>query len=389
LESVSESFSESTETTVKVVSFMKSSMTKITETYEAFSSMGEEKLSVNLISNILAAMDEEFDSDTVIERAALYSSTIETITTIFESAFSSSTTNWFEMFSSSSSTISKSYSSVSSTFRKEAGTMVVKIISAIKDEYESDSSISSSGSLISKIVTEIETIISASTILTDEESFNAGMLIVEVTKGITESIMKSTTSADSGRVMVSSMESLNIDITMSEESVSSANRVDQVSLFKKVSTVIMEQFEESSTVSPSTLMLEVSKTINKELGSTVASETETIKLYGNNLKAIFSVYKDLSSLTEKEEKEAKSIIRTIMVFSNVISSSVDAGEIVVTTITALVAFNEGSTFKTPEVKTTMGVVETVLKDLFGNDYPDTEEGRVVSKTVKRALKRIL
>merc|ERR1719445_1394856 len=142
------------------------------------------------------------------------------------------------------------------------------------------------------------------------------------------------------------MESLNMDITNSEESAASANKVDQVSLFKKVATVIMEQFDKSSTVSPSTLMLEVSKTINKELGSTVASETETIKLYGNNLKAIFSVYKDLTSLTEKEEKEAKSIIRTIMVFSNVISSSVDAGEIVVATITALVAFNEGSTFKT-------------------------------------------
>merc|ERR1712105_371892 len=95
----------------------------------------------------------------------------------------------------------------------------------------------------------------------------------------------------------------------------------------------------------------------------------------------------LSSLTEKEEKEAKSIIRVIMVFSNTISSSVDAGSIVVATITALVAFNEGNSFKTPDIKTTMDVVETV-KDKFVNDYPDSDEGRVVFKTVKRALKRI-
>jgi hypothetical protein len=368
---------------------MKVSMTKITETYEAFSK--EEELSVNLINNILSAMDEELDSDAVIERAALYSSTIETISTTFESAFSSSTTDWIEMFSSSSSAVSKAYSSVSSTFRKEAGTLVVKIISVIKEEYESSSSSSpyDSGSLISKIVTEIETILSSSTILTDSSSFSAGMLIVDVTKGITESIMKSTTTADSGRVMVASMESLNTDIAKSEESSTSADKVDQAGLFTKVATVIMEQFDKSSSVSPSTLMLEVSKTVNEELGSTVSEETETIKLYGNNLKAIFSIFKDLSSLTEKEEKEAKSIIRTIMVFSNTISSSVDAGDIVVATVTALVAFSEGSAFKTPGVQTTMDVLTVVLKENIDNSYPSSGEGKLVLKSVRRALKKIL
>merc|ERR1712106_618167 len=169
LTSVSETFTASTETTVKVVSFMSATMTKIQETYEAFTE--EADLSVNLINNVLTVMDEELDSDEIIERATLYSSTIGTISTTFESAFSTSTTNWLGMFASSASSISKSYSSVASSFRKEAGTMVVKIVSVIQEEYDSASSSSSSsfyesGSLISKIVTEIETILSSSTILT-------------------------------------------------------------------------------------------------------------------------------------------------------------------------------------------------------------------------------
>merc|ERR1719154_836811 len=135
---------KSTETSVNLVKFMETSMRKIKETYEAFSK--EEELSVNLINNILTAMDDELGSDKIIERAALYSSSIETISTTFKSAFSTSTTNWLSMFTSSSSMISKAYSSVSSSFRKEAGTMVVHIISVIKDEYEAASTSSSSSS---------------------------------------------------------------------------------------------------------------------------------------------------------------------------------------------------------------------------------------------------
>jgi len=387
LTSVSETFTASTETTVKVVSFMSATMTKIQETYEAFTE--EADLSVNLINNVLTVMDEELDSDEIIERAAFYSSTIETISTTFESAFSTSTTNWLGMFASSASSISKSYSSVASSFRKEAGTMVVKVVSVIQEEYDSASSSSSSsfyesGSLISKIVTEIETILSSSTILTDETSFNAGLLIVDITMGITESIMKSTTTADSGRVMVSSMVSLNTDITESEESSSSADKVDQTALFKKVTTVIMEQFEASSTVAPSTLMVEVTTAVNEQLGSSVSHETETLKFYANTLKAIFSVFKELSSLTEKDEMEAKTIIRVINVFSNTISSSVDAGEIAVATITALVTFN-AVTFKSTDTQATIDVVKGVLMTEFGNHFLYTDEGMNASKAITKSI----
>ena len=392
LTSVSETFIKSTETTVKVAKFMEISMMKIQETYKAFST--EEELSVNLINNILTGMDDELGSDKFIERAALYSSSIETISSTFESAFSTSTTNWLSMFSSSSSMVTKAYSSVSSSFRKEAGTMVVVIISAIKDEYDAASTSSSSssyesGSLISTVVTEIETILSSSTILITSSSFNAGMLFVDITKGITESIMKSTTIADSGRVMVSTMTSLNTDITKSEESSSSSSKVDQAALFKKVTTVIKEQFESSSTVTPSTIMLEVTKTVNEELGSSVSEKTETLKLYANTLKAIFSVFKDLSSLTEKDEKVAKSIIRTINVFSNTITSSVDAGGIAVATISALVTFNQGSAFKSPEIQGTIDAVKGVLKDTFGAWYFSTEEGGIVSRQLTKQIMNAL
>merc|ERR1711892_69097 len=376
LTSVSETFTASTETTVKVVSFMSATMIKIQETYEAFTE--EADLSVNLINNVLTVMDEELDSDEIIERATLYSSTIETISTTFESAFSTSTTNWLGMFASSASSISKSYSSVASSFRKEAGTMVVKVVSVIQEEYDS-------GSLISKIVTEIQTILSSSTILTDESSFNAGLLIVDVTMGITESIMKSTTTADSGRVMVSSMVSLNTDITESEESSSSADKVDQTALFKKVTTVIMEQFEASSTVAPSTLMMEVTTAVNEQLGSSVSHETETLKFYANTLKAIFSVFKELSSLTEKDEMEAKTIIRVINVFSNTISSSVDAGEIAVAVITALVTFNSAGTFKSNDTQATIDVVKGVLMTEFGNHFLYTDEGMNASKAITKSI----
>merc|ERR1712106_1038215 len=385
LTSVSETFTASTETTVKVVSFMSATMIKIQETYEAFTE--EADLSVNLINNVLTVMDEELDSDEIIERATLYSSTIETISTTFESAFSTSTTNWLGMFASSASSISKSYSSVASPFRKEAGTMVVKVVSVIQEEYDSASSSSfyESGSLISKIVTEMETILSSSTILTDESSFNAGLLIVDVTMGITESIMKSTTTADSGRVMVSSMVSLNTDITESEESSSSADKVDQTALFKKVTTVIMEQFEASSTVAPSTLMVEVTTAVNEQLGSSVSHETETLKFYANTLKAIFSVFKEISSLTEKDEMEAKTIIRVINVFSNTISSSVDAGEIAVATITALVTFNSAGTFKNTDTQATIDVVKGVLMTEFGNHFLYTDEGMNASKAITKSI----
>merc|ERR1711892_675492 len=386
VKAISESLS--TETTVKVVSFMSATMIKIQETYEALTE--EADLSVNLINNVLTVMDEELDSDEIIERATLYSSTIETISTTFESAFSTSTTNWLGMFASSASSISKSYSSVASSFRKEAGTMVVKVVSVIQEEYDSASSSSSSsfyesGSLISKIVTEIETILSSSTILTDESSFNAGLLIVDVTMGITESIMKSTTTADSGRVMVSSMVSLNTDITESEESSSSMDKVDQTALFKKVTTVIMEQFEASSTVAPSTLMVEVTTAVNEQLGSSVSHETETLKFYANTLKAIFSVFKELSSLTEKDEMEAKTIIRVINVFSNTISSSVDAGEIAVATITALVTFNSAGTFKNTDTQATIDVVKGVLMTEFGNHFLYTDEGMNASKAITKSI----
>jgi hypothetical protein len=215
------------------------------------------------------------------------------------------------------------------------------------------------------------------------------MLIVDITMGITESIMKSTTTADSGRVMVSSMASLNKDITKSEESSSSSSKVDQAALFKEVTTVIKEQFESSSTVAPSTIMLEVTKTVNEQLGSSVSKKTETLKLYANTLKAIFSVFKDLSSLTEKDEKEAKSIIRTINVFSNTITSSVDAGGIAVATITALVAFNQGSSFKSPEIQGTIDAVKDVLKETFGGSYISTEEGRSLSKQLTKQIMKAL
>ena len=78
-----------------------------------------------------------------------------------------------------------------------------------------------------------------------------------------------------------------------------------------------------------------------------------------------------------------------MVFSNTISSSVDAGDIVVATVTALVAFSEGSAFKTPGVQTTMDVLTVVLKENIDNSYPSSGEGKLVLKSVRRALKKIL
>merc|ERR1711892_400469 len=390
LNSVNEVFMKSTETTVKVVKFMMVTMTKIEETYAAYSK--DDELSVNLIVDVASAMNEELDSDQVIERAALYSSMTETIMSTFESAFSTSTTNWLSMFTSSSSTVGKAYGAVASTFRKEAGTMVVEIFSAIKDGYVMSSSSSStsssdSGSLISSIVTAMEMIISSSSVTEEESSFNSGMLIVDVTKGIMESIMKSTTSADSGRVMTSTLESLNTDITESESSSSSSSKVDQAALFKEMVTVIKEKFESDSTVSPSAIMLTVTEAVNEQLGSSVSEETETLKMYVNTLKSVFSVYQELTSLTEKDEKDAKTIIRTLNVFSNTISSSVDAGEIAVATITALVAFSDGATFKT-QVQDTIDVIKDVLRERFGQLYFNTDEGEKVSKGIKKTIRAL-
>merc|ERR1711892_1032226 len=380
LNSVNEVFMKSTETTVKVVKFMMVTMTKIEETYAAYSK--DDELSVNLIVDVASAMNEELDSDQVIERAALYSSMTETIMSTFESAFSTSTTNWLSMFTSSSSTVGKAYGAVASTFRKESGTMVVEISSA-----SSSTSSSDSGSLISSIVTAMEMTISSSSVTEEESSFNSGMLIVDVTKGIMESIMKSTTSADSGRVMTSTLESLNTDITESESSSSSSSKVDQAALFKEMVTVIKEKFESDSTVSPSAIMLTVTEAVNEQLGSSVSEETETLKMYVNTLKAVFSVYQELTSLTEKDEKDAKTIIRTLNVFSNTISSSVDAGEIAVATITALVTFSDGATFKTQE-QDTIDVIKDVLRERFGQLYFNTDEGEKVSKGIKKTIRAL-
>merc|ERR1719474_553393 len=296
-------------------------------------------------------MNDKLNSDKAIMRAMLFSEVIETVSKTFKSAFSTSTTNWLGMMSSSATKISEAFGTISSAFSKEAGTMVVQVSLAIKDEFESSSTSSTfqSGNLISKVVTEMESILSSSSISTLSPSFNIGKLIVEVSEAITGEIMKSTTSADPGRVIVATMKSLNTDITKNEAG-SSSTKVDQAGLFKKVSTVIKGKFSDSSSIAPSTLMLEVTKTVNDELGSTVSRKVETMKLYSNALKAIFSLFKDLSSLTEKEEKEAKTIIRLINAFSNTISNNVDAGEIAVATVSSLVTFNEASSTKTPEIQ---------------------------------------
>merc|ERR1740137_9982 len=294
------------------------------------------------------------------------------------------------MFSSSASTVSKAYSSVSSSFLiEEAGTMVVKIFSSVQEAYSSSSSSSSSesssssydsGSLISSVITVIEEIISSSSIETS--SFKSGVLIVDVTMGIIESIMKSTISADSGRVIEKVIKTLNVDIDKSE---AGSSHVDQPALFKKVATVIKDAFEEDSEITPSKLMVKVASTVNEELGSSVSKETETLKLYVNTLKAVYHAFKDLTSLTEQDEKEAKIIIRTLNVFSNIISSSVDAGDIAVATITALVTFNDGNSFKSPEIQGTIDVIKDLLKDQFGSRYFNTDEGIDVSRGITKTV----
>merc|ERR1711915_862235 len=149
LTSISKAFMMSSETTLKVANFMKTSMMKIKETYEAYTK--DDELAVNLIANTVNAMNDKLNSDKAIMRAMLFSEVIETVSKTFKSAFSTSTTNWLGMMSSSATKISEAFGTISSAFNKEAGTMVVKVSLAIKDEFESSSTSSTfqSGNLMS------------------------------------------------------------------------------------------------------------------------------------------------------------------------------------------------------------------------------------------------
>jgi len=110
--------------------------------------------------------------------------------------------------------------------------------------------------------------------------------MVEVSKGITSSIKKSTTTSQSGIVMTKTMITLNEDISSAEESGSTSSSVDQTALFTEVTSVIKTKFDaatSSQPVTPGDIMFVVIKAVNDKLGESVSKMVETAELYVNVL----------------------------------------------------------------------------------------------------------
>ena len=392
LKSISREFKKTIKTDVDVITVMKGAVTKIMEVYDAGD--GEEKTAITIVSSVIESIESEMGEDDEISRANIYALIAETVKVIFASSTSSSTVKWLEMYSSSATCVGKEFSKVSSSSKKEAGAMIAKFVEVINTEYGSTTNFTTydSGKLISSIIEESVTLLSDSS-LSSSSSFNSGLLIVNVATEISEAYTRATSYSDSGRLTTVSITSINTDITKSESSSSSSERVDQSELFSTVAEAVLEKYsmasDNNSAVTAGAVMVRVVKAVNEQLGDDVEKGTETVKLYVNVLKAISEEFQDIETFSDNGKKEAKAMIAAVEVLEGTLPDTIDTGDIILQIITDIhLLYDPNDTRVEGPQQFIDGILQTIA-DFFHGTSRKKGKLRKIQKNVSKVLRRVL